>query len=792
MEQRIGFDFSNVRIHDNSLAHQSAKDINALAYTHKNNIVFGAGQYKPQTEPGKKLLAHELTHVLQQKNEPVIQKKGNESHNLEEARFITEDGVVAPEGKLQKSVFLALLNQATCRTVDEGLRGSGHSSDNCPYIRAAFAGHYDDNPLELERLIERYAPATRSAKNAHEVIKLMQSRVLHAVIHWKKTGKIEPLPGDLGKEISRAKQTGKKGRSKPGKLSLKSRSGANDMPAQSPASVMESLGKGRPIENGMRSKMETAFASDFSDVQIHTDNRAAALSSNMNARAFTIGNHIAFASSEYRPGTLTGDALMAHELAHVTQQNSAKSGSADTGTSYSALEHDADTSAVGAMARVFGNFKGSLKNATSKTLPRLKSGLKLQACRDTVKVCPKGKCWAVPYPSLGAGPVCICEWYCVPCISPSLSDYDGPVVYCSEPGCDVGPTKEVMGDNEVVKADGKKTTAKVPESEFGVGAHFTPLGEGAACGCIRPDNLWGDGNKADAIKPSGAEITDVVHPITEGMAAKANPYRPPQTKDPKPAAADIRPLHDEGSQGAKPTGKGLSEPVSPAKPTVPIEPQTPVKPIAQGDSATAAKPATPSGTLPQPKGIEDILAKNAPSRNPAMQETLAQDIRTYRKNSGIRRIDEPGTQGVPVEGGTVAVARTDVKTLDKKPFGGASPEALPAAVKGKPGTTGGTELTPANPIAADHAEHVALENLRVAIEKALESKAITRADLVGKNVWVRVEQEPCSSCAAGLDNPEATPGVIKQFSQKFPELTIEVRNARTSRSYYIKDGKPVK
>jgi hypothetical protein len=66
MENRFGYDFSNVQIHNDALAHQSSNDINAFAYTHNNHIAFGAGQYNPQSESGKRLLAHELTHVIQQ------------------------------------------------------------------------------------------------------------------------------------------------------------------------------------------------------------------------------------------------------------------------------------------------------------------------------------------------------------------------------------------------------------------------------------------------------------------------------------------------------------------------------------------------------------------------------------------------------------------------------------------------------------------------------------------------------------------------------------------------------
>lgn len=65
---RMGFDFSNVKVHTDSIAAKSAQSINALAYTTGNNIVFNSGQYSPSTDRGKRLLGHELTHVVQQHN----------------------------------------------------------------------------------------------------------------------------------------------------------------------------------------------------------------------------------------------------------------------------------------------------------------------------------------------------------------------------------------------------------------------------------------------------------------------------------------------------------------------------------------------------------------------------------------------------------------------------------------------------------------------------------------------------------------------------------------------------
>ena len=68
MEPRFGHDFSTVRVHNDARAAESARAVNALAYTVGQNVVFGLGQYRPQTSVGRGLVAHELTHVLQQRH----------------------------------------------------------------------------------------------------------------------------------------------------------------------------------------------------------------------------------------------------------------------------------------------------------------------------------------------------------------------------------------------------------------------------------------------------------------------------------------------------------------------------------------------------------------------------------------------------------------------------------------------------------------------------------------------------------------------------------------------------
>jgi len=66
MEPRFGHDFSRVRVHDGSLAGNSAQAIRAQAYTVGSDVVFAAGRYAPSSAGGQRLLAHELAHVVQQ------------------------------------------------------------------------------------------------------------------------------------------------------------------------------------------------------------------------------------------------------------------------------------------------------------------------------------------------------------------------------------------------------------------------------------------------------------------------------------------------------------------------------------------------------------------------------------------------------------------------------------------------------------------------------------------------------------------------------------------------------
>ena len=78
---------------------------------------------------------------------------------------------------------------------------------------------------------------------------------------------------------------------------------------------------GQPLDRATRSRMEAHFGVDFSGVRLHTDRRAADSAAAVDAEAWTVGEHIAFADGTFRPHTPEGQHLLAHELSHVVQQS---------------------------------------------------------------------------------------------------------------------------------------------------------------------------------------------------------------------------------------------------------------------------------------------------------------------------------------------------------------------------------------------------------------------------------------------------------------------------------------
>jgi len=123
MEDRFGRDFGGVRIHVDDRAAKSAAAINALAYTAGNHIVFGKERYAPQTDAGRRLLAHELAHVVHQRSQPSLIRRDVGPQHSEEPRTEPTQSAPDPASQASKGVAdpAAVENAvaAVCKGIDD-------------------------------------------------------------------------------------------------------------------------------------------------------------------------------------------------------------------------------------------------------------------------------------------------------------------------------------------------------------------------------------------------------------------------------------------------------------------------------------------------------------------------------------------------------------------------------------------------------------------------------------------------------------------------------------------------
>lgn len=98
---------------------------------------------------------------------------------------------------------------------------------------------------------------------------------------------------------------------------------AGPVASDTAAGIQAQRGRGQPLPASERAFFEPRFGAPLDHVKVHADDRAAGLSASLSARAFTVGRDVFFGGGEYRPGTASGRHLLAHELTHVLQQDSA-------------------------------------------------------------------------------------------------------------------------------------------------------------------------------------------------------------------------------------------------------------------------------------------------------------------------------------------------------------------------------------------------------------------------------------------------------------------------------------
>jgi hypothetical protein len=119
MEPRFGYDLSKVRVHTDEKAAESARTVNALAYTVGNHIAFGTSQYAPKSLEGRKLLAHELTHTIQQMGQSMQRDPLPVTHAEREAERVGEEIAAGSMTRVEGQFKAGQMQKAGDNAIDE-------------------------------------------------------------------------------------------------------------------------------------------------------------------------------------------------------------------------------------------------------------------------------------------------------------------------------------------------------------------------------------------------------------------------------------------------------------------------------------------------------------------------------------------------------------------------------------------------------------------------------------------------------------------------------------------------
>lgn len=400
-EAHLGADLSGARVHQDDLALGASEAIGARAFAHGGDIFLGPGQRADDVE----LMTHELTHVVQQgaagqevpqrdvavgaANSPAEAEADRVASaavsNARPVRLLVEDDAQVEAGQLPKGSFLRELRERVTAAADEEL-GPVWSALGCPYIDQVFNRYASASAERIELVIRRYAPEAAAATGAQGYFAPVVSRVRSGVRQWKDTGEMPADARELAPDsmAGAGVETGPDAAQPSRDPAVRERPDAPAAPlvadaevrADTPEGVVSRLGDGAPLESGAAARMGEALGEDLGEVRVHTGSDAAAMARDEDARAMTVGSNIVFDDGEYQPGTAHGDALLAHELAHVVQQRGGAPQADRAPATSEAHEEDADRAATGVLGRLYGGVKSTLKNVG----PALRSSVQLQRC----------------------------------------------------------------------------------------------------------------------------------------------------------------------------------------------------------------------------------------------------------------------------------------------------------------------------------------------------------------------------------------------------------------------------
>ena len=414
----LGAELGGVRVHDDDLAQQASAAMGARAFAHGADVFLGAGE--SSTDLG--LMAHELTHVVQQgaagQRAPQRKIEVGAANSPAETEadavaaavvggkappkaLIVDEGPVEP-GQMLKSAFLAELFPQVQATASAEM-GALMAIVGCPYIEQYFRRYAPRPAGETEALLKRFAPAARNAATAEAMIPAVLARVAEGVRSWRDTGKpppdiaaADPAAAQVAAESDGAPtapspegpdpEAGAAAASAPDVAAASRRT---DVTPASPEALMAQLGPGAPAHGRVAEIADTLGVDG--GLRIHDGPDAARLARREDAAAFTVGHHVVFGEGELQPGSLAGDALIAHEVAHVAQQTGSTaqalpaeplpSAAEELLPSTAGAEGDADRAAGGVLARLHGGARAAF--ASVRTAVR--APLQLARCPSAEK-----------------------------------------------------------------------------------------------------------------------------------------------------------------------------------------------------------------------------------------------------------------------------------------------------------------------------------------------------------------------------------------------------------------------
>ncbi|MBW4473710.1 MAG: DUF4157 domain-containing protein [Stenomitos rutilans HA7619-LM2] len=197
MEQAFGADFSGVRVHTGAQADGLARSIQAKAFTTKQDVFFGQGAYEPGSRGGQELIAHELTHVVQQKfdsaNRATIKngkkKGGSKDKRIAEAIDITSQMKRQKDTTKGKNILysdkpiLRIFNKETIQCVKQYASSSSSKKKSVPKnTRTPFTNNIKKAQKEIKKLLGKTAFDLAHRLSYHDIAKTVQEKPKQAIM----------------------------------------------------------------------------------------------------------------------------------------------------------------------------------------------------------------------------------------------------------------------------------------------------------------------------------------------------------------------------------------------------------------------------------------------------------------------------------------------------------------------------------------------------------------------------------------------------------------------------------